>query len=91
MGRRQSDGSTVSLNPLGSRATARTSGREGWGARGMDEHRDNAEHAEPLLAHIEPWRRGNNVPPKPAGIDERVRLPWLDAAPAYDDASERVT
>jgi NAD(P)-dependent dehydrogenase (short-subunit alcohol dehydrogenase family) len=30
-------------------------------------------------------------PPKPAGIDERVRLPWLDAAPAYDDASERVT
>ena len=40
---------------------------EGWGARGMDEHRDNAEHAEPLLAHIEPWRRGNNVPPSRRG------------------------
>ena len=46
--RRESDGSTVSRSPLGSRATARTSGREGWGTGGMDQHCDHANHAEPV-------------------------------------------
>jgi hypothetical protein len=39
---------------LGPRGTARTSGREGWGACRVDEHCDDANLAEPLLAHIEP-------------------------------------
>jgi NAD(P)-dependent dehydrogenase (short-subunit alcohol dehydrogenase family) len=48
--RRESDGSTVSRCSLGSRATARTSGREGWGTGRLDQHCDNAYHAESLLA-----------------------------------------
>src|SRR5246500_2641162 len=50
--RRESDGSTVSRCPWGSRATARTSGREGWGADRMDEHCHYANHAEPVLPFI---------------------------------------
>jgi hypothetical protein len=48
--RRESDGSTISRSPLGSRATAPTSGREGWGTGGIDQHRDDANHAQPVLA-----------------------------------------
>ena len=33
----------------GSRATARTSGREGWGTGGMDEHCYHANHIEPVI------------------------------------------
>ncbi len=36
--------------PLGSHATARASGREGRGTGGMDEHCDDANHAEPVVA-----------------------------------------
>src|SRR5712671_3476748 len=42
--------SPVGANTLGPRATSGTSGREGWGAGRVDEHRDDANHAEPLLA-----------------------------------------
>ena len=40
-------------------ASARTSGREGWGTGGMDEHCYHANHAEPVIAravHLSPRR-----------------------------------
>jgi hypothetical protein len=46
---RESDGSTVSRSPLGSRAIARTSGREGWGTGRLDRRCDNANQAETFL------------------------------------------
>src|SRR6266567_5133705 len=46
---RESDGSTVSWRALGYQAAARTSGREGWRPGGLDQHRDDANHAEAFL------------------------------------------
>ena len=45
----ESHRSALSRRPLGSRATSGTSDREGWRAGCLDQHRDDANHAETFL------------------------------------------
>jgi NAD(P)-dependent dehydrogenase (short-subunit alcohol dehydrogenase family) len=66
---RESDGSAVPRNTLGSRATARTSGGEGWGARGLDQHCHDADHAEQVIARaVYPFHRASHAAGDIAGL-----------------------
>ena len=51
---REGDWSEISRRALGPRATARTSGREGWRAGRLDQHCDDANHSETCLGRPGP-------------------------------------